>query len=195
MVKKVLNNHPESAELVDSLKYNAMNMDRHERLMLGKSFTVELVRITHSIPQSSCVVVDTPVGRIINTGDFRLDPEPLDLLPSDIKRLKHLGQEGVLLLMSDSTNAQKLGRVPTEHTLQTSITDIITKTPGRLFVASFASNLNRIQMIINAAVTAGRKIAIDGRSMIQHVELAIRMGLLKIPKGTLVTLAQLASLP
>ena len=193
MVKKVLANQAVSAHLVDALKYFELNMDRHERLLVGKHFFVELVRITHSIPQSSCVVVDTPLGRIINTGDFRLDPEPLDLLPSDIKRLRQLGDEGVLLLMSESTNSQREGRTPTEHTLQKSFDDIIKSSAGRIFVVSFSSNINRIQMIINAAVAGGRKIAIDGRSMIQHIELAIRLGLIKIPKDTLVTLAQLVS--
>ena len=194
MAKKVLSNHADSAHLVDRLKFYPMNMDNHERLLIGRSFYVELVRITHSIPQSSCVVVDTPVGRILNTGDFRLDPEPLDLLPSDIKRLKQLGDEGVLLLMSESTNSRTPDRTPTEHTLQESFNQIIKQSPGRIFVVSFSSNINRIQMIINATVAAGRKIALDGRSMIQHVELAVRMGLLKIPRNSLVTLAQLATL-
>ncbi len=194
MVKKALVNYAESTPLVDQMKFYEMNMDRHERLLVGRSFYIELVRITHSIPQSSCIVVDTPVGRVINTGDFRLDPEPLDFLPSDIKRLRQLGDEGVLLLMSDSTNSQIPGRVPTEHTLQESFNHIIKTSRGRIFVASFSSNLNRIQMILNAAAAGGRHIAIDGRSMIQHVELAVRMGLLKIPKDMLVTLAQLAAL-
>ena len=195
MVKKALLNYADSAGIVEEVKFFELNMDNHERLLVGKSFFVELVRITHSIPQSSCVVVDTPVGRIINTGDFRLDPEPLDLLPSDIKRLKQLGDEGVLLLLSESTNSQIDGRTPTEHSLQPSFDNIIKVSPGRIFVVSFSSNINRIQMIINAAVATGRKIAVDGRSMIQHIELAIRLGLIKIPKDTLVTLAQLANLP
>ena len=196
MVKKVLSNFPESAALVETSKFYEMKVDNHERLLVGKSFYVELVRVTHSIPQSTCVVVDTPLGRIVNTGDFRLDPEPLDLLPADTKRLKALGDEGVLMLLSESTNAQKPGRVPTEHTLQASFSDIIKKSQrSRIFVVSFSSNINRIQMIINAAAAAGRKIAIDGRSMIQHIELAIRMGLIKVPKNTLVTLAELAGLP
>ncbi|MCY4010880.1 MAG: ribonuclease J [Candidatus Saccharibacteria bacterium] len=194
MIKKNLSNFAQSVDLVENLEYHEMNIDRHERLLIGQSFYLELVRITHSIPQSTCVVVDTPVGRVINTGDFRLDPEPLDMLPSDTKRLKELGDEGVLLLLSESTNAQKPGRTPTEHTLQASFDHILKHSQGRIFVVSFSSNINRIQMVIQAAAASGRKIAIDGRSMIQHVELAIRLGLLKIPKDTIVTLAQLASL-
>ncbi len=194
MAKKVLANHAESAHLVDQAQFYELNMDRHERLLVGRSFYIELVRITHSIPQSSCIVVDSPAGRVINTGDFRLDPEPLDFLPSDIKRLRQLGDEGVLLLLSESTNAQMPERTLTEHTLQDSFNQLIKQTAGRLFVATISSNINRIQMIINSAAAGGRKIAIDGRSMIQHVELAVRLGLLKIPKDTIVTLAQLASL-
>ena len=195
MVKKSLANQSESAHLVDQLKFVEMNMDNHERLVVGKAFKIELVRVTHSIPESSAVVVDTPVGRLINTGDFRLDPEPLDKKPSDKDRLKQLGREGVLLLMSDSTNAQRIGRVPTEHTLEKSIHDLIREAKGRIFVASFSSNINRIQMMINGAAEAGRQVAFDGRSMIQHVELAAKLGLLKVPKGAVVSVANLANLP
>lgn len=195
MVQKVLANQTESAHLVDQLDFISMNMDNHEKLIIGKAFKVELIRITHSIPESSLVLLETPVGRLVHTGDFRLDPEPLDRQPSDIDRIKEIGRQGVAILMSESTNAQTPGRVPTEHTLQESISDIIRKTKGRLFVASFSSNINRVQMIINAAADAGRKIAFDGRSMIQHVELAVKLGLLKVPKDTIVSVANLANLP
>ena len=195
MVQKVLANQPESAHLVDQLQFMVMNMDNHEQLVVGKSFKVELVRITHSIPESSLVAIETPVGRLIHTGDFRLDPEPLDRQPSDIDRIKAIGQQGVAVLMSESTNAQTPGRVPTEHTLEKSITDIISQTKGRLFVASFSSNINRVQMIIDAASKSGRQVAFDGRSMIQHVELAVKLGLLKVPKGTIISVANLANLP
>ena len=194
MVKKVLTNHADSADLVNDLKFVEMNIDNHERLVIGEHFKVELIRITHSIPESTCVALDTPCGRLIHTGDFRLDPEPLDQKPSDIARLKQLGQEGVTLLMSESTNAQQPGRIPTEDTLQGSFNSVIKSASGRIIVASFSSNINRIQMIINSAAAAGRKIAIDGRSMIQHVELAVKLGLLKVPKGSIVSVAQLASL-
>ncbi|MCU0667667.1 MAG: ribonuclease J, partial [Patescibacteria group bacterium] len=171
-----------------------MNMDNHERLKLG-DFFVELVRVTHSVPESSFIVVDTPVGRIINSGDWRLDPEPLDDKPTDIARLKQLGDEGVLLLMSDSCGTNAPGRTPTEDTLQDSFHDIIDHAEGRVFVAIFSSNMNRVQMIVNAAVQAGRKVALDGRSMMSYAEIAIRQGILKIPKGTVTTMREIASLP
>lgn len=166
-----------------------MNQDNHERLKLGRHFTVELVRVTHSIPGSTAVVLDTPVGRIINTGDFRLDPEPLDHLPTDISRFEELAKEGVLLLQSDSTSAEKPGRTPTESSLEQSFHDIFRQAPGRVFVAVFSSNINRIQMLVNAAVQDGRKIAIDGRSMMTTLETAVKLGFIKIPKGTFVPMA------
>ncbi|HWT55656.1 MAG TPA: ribonuclease J [Candidatus Microsaccharimonas sp.] len=173
---------------------NIMNMDTHERIKLGE-FYLELVRITHSVPESSCIVVDTPLGAIINTGDWRLDPEPLDDKPSDIERLKQLGDKGVLVLMSDSCNTQLPGRTPTEHTLQQSFHDVIGNAEGRVFVAIFSSNMNRVQMIINAAAEAGRKIALDGRSMMSYAEIAVRQGLLKVPKGTIVPMQSIPALP
>lgn len=171
-----------------------MNMDNHEKLKLG-SFFVELLRITHAIPEASAVVIDTPVGRVIDTGDFRLDPEPLDHLPSDTARLKELGDQGVLLLLSESSYADEEGRTPTEHTLQQSFHDVIAASHGRIFVGIFSSNMNRIQMVVNAAVTAGRKVALDGRSMMSYAEVAVRQGILKVPKGTIVPMRESANIP
>jgi ribonuclease J len=176
-------------DMTFQLDARVVQMDKHERIRLGE-FTIELVRVTHAIPESSAIVVDTPIGRLINTGDFRLDPEPLDAMPSDIARLKQLGDEGVLLLMSESTNTTKLGRTPTEHTLQDSFYELVGKTKGRLVVAVFSTNMNRVQMIINAAHHHGRKVALDGRSMMVVAELAVRLGNLKIPKGTLVPMRE-----
>lgn len=171
-----------------------MNIDAHQRIVLGE-LIIELVRVTHAIPESTAIVVDTPAGRVINTGDFRLDPEPLDSMPTDINRLKQLGKEGVLLLMSESTYTNKLGRTPTEHTLQDSFYELIEQANGRVFIAVFSTNMNRIQMIVNAAVEYGRKVAIDGRSMVATAELAVRLGNLRIPKGTLVNMREAANVP
>ncbi len=175
-------------------KLHVLQMDAHERHHLG-DFIIELIRVTHAIPECSAIAVTTPAGVIINTGDFRLDPEPLDAMPSDITRLKQLGDQGVLLLMSESTNTNKLGRTPTEQTLQVSIDELISRTKGRLFISVFSSNMNRVQMIINAAVASGRKVALDGRSMMATAELAVRLGNLKIPKGTLVLLKDAKKIP
>lgn len=171
-----------------------MNMDAHERLKLG-SFMIEFLRITHSIPEASSVCIDTPVGRIIATGDFRLDPEPLDQLPSDVARLKQLGDEGVLALLTESSYSDSEGRTPTEQTLQQSFHDVIAQSHGRIFVAIFSSNMNRIQMVINAAVAAGRKVALDGRSMMGYAEIAVRQGILKVPKGTIMAMRDASNVP
>ena len=171
-----------------------MNETTHERLKVGE-FYVELVRITHSIPGSTCVVLDTPVGRIINTGDFRFDPNPLDHERSDIERLKELGNEGVLALLSESTTAERLGRTPSESTIEQTFIDIMDQAPGRIFIGLFSTNMNRVQMIVNAAVHHNKKVAMDGRSMVSTLEMAVRNGFMKIPKGTFVPIASTAGLP
>jgi ribonuclease J len=170
-----------------------MNEETHERLKIGPFF-VELVRVTHSIPGSTSVILDTPVGRIINTGDFRLDPNPLDHERSDTDRLKQLGNEGVLLLMSDSTTSERAGRTPSESTIEPTFIDLMGKCPGRVFIAIFSTNINRIQMVVNAATHHGRKIAMDGRSMMSTLEVAVKLGMIRIPKGTFVPIASVANL-
>ena len=170
-----------------------MNQHTHERLKIG-AFFVELVAITHAIPGSTCIVLDTPVGRLINTGDFRLDPQPLDHDKTDVERLKELGDEGVLALLSESTTPERLGRTPSESTLEQSFIDIMDRAPGRIFVAIFSTNINRIQMIINAAVHHNKKIALDGRSMMSTLEMAVRHGFVKVPKGTFVPIASVPTL-
>lgn len=175
------------------LKTVAMNEDTHERLKLGEFF-VELIRVTHSIPGSTMICIDTPVGRLVNTGDFRLDPNPLDHERTDIARLEELSKEGVLVLMSESTTTDRPGRTPSESTIEQSFIDIMEQAPGRIFVAIFSTNVNRVQMIVNAAVKHNRKIALDGRSMISTLEMAVRNGFMKIPKGTFVPIASVPSL-
>lgn len=175
------------------LKTVTMNENTHERLKVGPFF-VELVRITHSIPGSTCIVLDTPVGRIINTGDFRFDPNPLDHERSDVERLKQLGDEGVLALLSESTTVERLGRTPSESTIEQSFKDIMDQAPGRIFVGLFSTNMNRVQMIINAAVHHNKKVAMDGRSMVSTLEMAVRHGFVRVPKGTFVPIASAATM-
>ena len=164
-------------------------LDSHQKYKIG-SFLIEFIRVTHALPDAAAILLETPVGRIIATGDFRLIPEPLDKMPTDTKRLKELGDKGVLLLLSESSYSEVEGRVPTESTLQQSFYDIIENATGRIFVALFSSNMNRIQMIINAAIVADRKIALDGRGMLSYAEIAVRQGILKIPKGTVVPIQE-----
>lgn len=170
------------------LKTVTMNENTHERLKIGEFF-VELVRVTHSIPGSTIIVLDTPVGRIINTGDFRLDPNPLDHERTDVERLTELGNQGVLALLSESTTTERLGRTPSESTIEQTFVDIMNNAPGRIFIGLFSTNMNRVQMIINAAVHNGKKVAMDGRSMVSTLEMAVRNGFVRIPKGTFVPIA------
>jgi ribonuclease J len=175
------------------LKTVTMNEDTHERLKIGEFF-VELVRVTHSIPGSTVIVLDTPVGRLINTGDFRLDPNPLDHERTDTERLKQLGDEGVLALLSESTTTERPGRTPSESLLEPTFIDIMKNAPGRIFVGLFSTNMNRVQMIINAAVHNGKKVAMDGRSMVSTLEMAVRHGFMRIPKGTFVPIATVGTM-
>lgn len=184
-------------ELKDSADFKPefviANLESHEQLKVGL-FGLEFIRITHSIPDAAAVCITTPVGRIIDTGDFRLDPEPLDHMPSDVGRLKELGDAGVLLLLSESSYVDIEGRVPTESTLQQSFYDLIDNARGRIFVAAFSSNMNRTQMIINAAVAAGRNVVLDGRGMLSYAEVAVRQGILKVPRGTIVPITQASTI-
>ena len=171
-----------------SLETVSMNETTHEKLKIG-SFFVELVRVTHSIPGSTIVVLDTPVGRVVCTGDYKLDPKPHDHEISDLERLRELGKEGVLLLLNECLSAAKPGRTPPEATIEGTFVDLFQRSPGRVFVGCFSSNMNRIQMLVNAAVAHNRKIAMDGRSMLSTLEVAIKLGMIKIPKGTFVPIA------
>ncbi len=170
-----------------------MNETTHEKLKIGQFF-VELVRVTHSIPGSTVVVLDTPVGRIVCTGDYKLDPNPHDHERSDIERLEELGREGVLLLLNECMSSAKPGRTPSESTIEHTFVDLFERSPGRVFVACFSSNMNRIQMLVNAATAHNRKIAMDGRSMLSTLEVAIKLGMIKIPKGTFVPIASVPNM-
>ncbi len=118
----------------------------------------------------------------------------LDHERSDIERLKELGQEGVLALLSESTTVERLGRTPSESTIEQSFIDIIDQAPGRIFIGLFSTNMNRIQMIINAAVHHNRKVAMDGRSMVSTLEMAVRHGFVRVPKGTFIPIASVATI-
>ncbi|HPW47711.1 MAG TPA: ribonuclease J [Candidatus Saccharibacteria bacterium] len=176
------------------LKTVVINETTREKIKIG-AFFVELVRVTHSIPGATAIVIDSPVGRIIISGDFRLDPNPLDHEKTDMDRLKHLGEEGVLLLLSESTTTDRAGRTPSESIIEPSFIELFNRAPGRVFIAIFSTNINRIQMVINAAVHHGRKIALDGRSMMSTLEMAVRNGFVKVPKGTFIPIASANNLP
>ncbi len=162
-----------------------MDPDKHEKVQLGV-FKVELVRTTHSIPDACSVSIDTPLGKIFHTGDFRFDPNPIDNKPADFKRMREIGDEGVVLLLSDSTNCERVGHSPSERDIEPSFEDVFKRSKGRIIIASFSSQINRVQLIVDAANKTGRKVAFTGRSMLANVELAVKLGYLKIPAGLIV---------
>jgi ribonuclease J len=131
-------------------------------------------------------VLHTPVGLVINTGDWRLDPTPLDGKLMDLDRLKQLGDQGVLLLMSDSTSCDKVGRGGSEKLVEPTIHDLFGRASGRIIISTFSSSITRVQLIIEAAAQSGRKLALVGRSMLGTIELCVKMGYLSIPQGLLI---------
>lgn len=172
----------EEFKLQSAPDFRVMDPDKHERVQLGV-FNIELARVTHSIPDAAAVIIRTPIGTLIHTGDWRLDPEPIDGKLMDLKRLEEVGKEGVLLLMSDSTNTERVGRTPTEKLIEPTLDDLFSRASGRIIISTFASSLTRVQLIINATHKAGRKLAFIGRSMLSNVELAVKLGYIKVPPG------------
>jgi ribonuclease J len=158
-------------------------------------FVVEPLTMTHSIPDTVGLAIRTPVGTVVHTGDFKLDQTPLDGRPSDIRRLAELGTEGVLLLLSDSTNAERPGVTPSERTVGGQLDAIFRQAPGRVLVTTFSSHIHRMQQVIDCATRFRRRVALVGRSLVTHVGVARELGLLHVPDGTIVDLGAAADLP
>src|SRR5215510_14832385 len=158
-------------------------------------FRVEPLRVTHSVVDGLGYGIETPVGTLVHTGDFKFDPHPIDGERSDYHRLAELGERGVLCLMADSTNVDRPGATPSEHEVGRALTDRFRRAPGRVIVATFASHVHRIQQVIDLAVTFGRKVALLGRSMETSVRLATELGYLRVPDGALLPLDELSALP
>jgi len=158
-------------------------------------FDVHSAFLSHSIPDSMALAIDTPVGRIIHSGDFKIDLTPTTGEGPDLSRLAALAEPGVLALFADSTGAERAGFTPSEKTLEPVFDQILRDAPGRVLVASFASQLARLQMVIDISHRHGRKIAIAGRSMIQNFETARKLGYIKVPKGVYVRLDTAKKLP
>lgn len=172
---------------------NVIDPDK-DKIKLGQ-FDVEWFRVAHSIPDAVGVSISTPLGRVIYTGDFRIDFSPLDNKHTDIEKLAHYGKEGVLLLLSDSTNAEQPGYSKSERSLEQNFEAIFDKAKGRIVIASFASQINRIQMVIDATKHHGRKLAFSGRSLLRNVEIAVRLGYLKIPQGMIIKIQDVGRFP
>ena len=156
-----------------------------------KQVSVEFVRSTHSIAGACCIAVHTPEGIIFHTGDFKVDYTPIDGQHMDLERIGELGKEGVLLLLADSTNVERPGHSPSEETIGKTLMRLFSGVKGRVIVATFASNIHRIQQIVNASIAYGRKVAFSGRSMESISTVARELGYLEIPETTLMTLNEI----
>lgn len=158
-------------------------------------FEVEALRITHSIPDSVCFSIGTPAGKIFHTGDFKIDYTPVDGEHIDFARLAQIGSEGVMLMMADSTNATRKGYTASERQVGNSLEDIFRSSENRIIIATFSSNVNRLQKIIDLAVLCNRKVAVSGRSMLNNVALAQELGYMTIPKNVLVDINKTRTIP
>ena len=160
-----------------------------------RDFKIETIRTTHSIADAICLAITTPAGVIFHTGDFKIDYTPIDGEPIDFARLAEIGKKGVTLMMCDSTNAVRPGFTASERVVGRTIENIFRTAKTRIIIATFSSNVHRVQKIIESAVKVGRKVAISGRSMENVVALAIELGYLNIPAGTLVDLKMTKNIP
>ena len=162
---------------------------RHgQEVTAGKFFTVEFITTNHSIADSVALAIKTPAGTVVHMGDFKIDSTPIVGDVIDLARLGELGKEGVLALMSDSTNVERPGYAMSEKTVGRKFENIFQNCDKRIIVATFASNVHRVQQIIDAAAKNRRKVAISGRSMENIVEISILLGYMKVPEGVLITL-------
>ena len=158
-------------------------------------FRVEPYHVSHSIPDAVGLGITTPAGLIVHSGDFKFDHTPVDGWPTDQAKLAEFNNRGVLVLLSDSTNADQPGSTPSEAALYDAFHQIMRKAPGRLIIATFGSLISRIQQVLTVAERHGRKVAVAGRSMIENTEIARDLGYLDVPNGTLVSLEAVEKLP
>jgi ribonuclease J len=159
------------------------------------SLSVEPVRITHSIPESYCMAIRTAHGVVFMTGDFKFDFTPVDGKLAQITRIGEIGKEGVVLLLSDSTNVDRPGWGPSEREASNGIREVLTKAKGRVLLTTFASNIHRLQQLLDVASETGRKVAVVGRRMEQNLDICSRMGYITVPKNVLVRLDELKMYP
>ncbi len=179
-------------------EYHVMDPESHEQVFLGDNFSIELVRVNHSIPDATAVVVRTPEGVIVDTGDWRFEENPVDGVKFDLERLTEIAtKEGITLLMNESTNCESEGtHTHGEFEIQESMGQIMDKYPNsRLVISAFSSQIHRMQIILNEAKKHGRKVAFAGYSMIQNVEVALRTGTINVPKDVIVKMEDIIKFP
>ncbi len=165
-----------------------------EIIMLG-CFSVGFIRVNHSIPDSVGLSIKTPIGMIVHTGDFKFDYTPVDGRMTDFRRLADIGNKGVLVMMADSTNSEKEGHTPSEKTVGIAFNREFQNAPGRIIVATFSSNVHRIQQVIDTAVRYRRRVAILGRSMVNVVNISLELGYIHAPEGVIIDVEDIMNYP
>ena len=163
-----------------------------QSVMIG-NFKVEFISVTHSIADACALAIHTPVGTILHTGDFKVDYTPIDDRRMDLETISKIGKKGVLLLLADSTNVERRGHSLSEKTIGETLNRIFSGATGRVIVATFASNIHRMQQIVNASVANNRKVIFSGRSMVNISEVAIELGYLNIPEGYKIEIDELGN--
>ena len=181
-------------EYKDKGKLNIYTVDSSDVLQLG-TFKVEFFRVNHTIPDGLGIAIHTPYGTVVHTGDFKFDPTPIGDKPADMAKIARLGDQNVLALCSDSTGADRPGHSISEKTIKENLKEAFEKTDGRIIISTFSSLITRIQQIFQIAEETGRKIAIDGFSMKTNVEIAKKLGYLKVKKGVLVSTKEIKNVP
>ena len=165
-----------------------------ERVRLG-NFTVQFVHVTHSIPDSAALAIQTPLGLVFHTGDFKLDHTPVMGPPTDLQRIAEFGRQGVLLLLSDSTYADVPGYTPSERIVSDTLWQVMARSQGRGIVATFASLISRMQQVVDAATATGRRVFVTGRSMMENVRMAVEQGYLRSDQDLLAPIERMRGLP
>ena len=158
-------------------------------------FTLEMIKMAHSIPDACAVALTCELGTALLTGDYKFDQTPVDGIPADVSRLAELGREGVLLLGGDSTNVDRPGVAASESSVGPHLEQVFSRCEGRIIVTSFASNIHRVQQVVDAAAALGRKVALVGRSMRKYVNIGRRLGHIEVPEGMLVGVKEIADFP
>lgn len=178
--------------LLDEAELNTIQAG--DSIALGP-FRIEFFHVCHSIPDGVGLAIETPVGLVVHSGDFKFDYTPVDGKPPDLAKLAELGGRGVLVLLSDSTNAEQPGATPSERAIDDAFDKVFQRAEGRIIVGTFASLISRIQQVVNTAVRHERKVAIAGYSMVENVRMAQELGYLSIPPGVLIKLGDIDKLP
>jgi ribonuclease J len=171
-----------------------------EDVLAGQSveagpFSIEMVKMAHSIPDAFAVALSSELGTVLVTGDYKFDQTPVDGVPADVSRLAELGRDGLLLLCGDSTNADRPGMSPSESSVGPKLEEVFSRCPGRIVVTCFASNIHRVQQVVDAAAALGRKVSLVGRSMRKNVNIGRTLGHIDIPEGMLVGPKEIEDFP